>query len=110
MKVVELFEIDTWENKPETLDYLYKKQQSLVHHFQLFYAKIMEIHPTDKDLLWSTSTLLNLHAISTRDSKFLIDRFATLPCWKYVNIKSKWDKLLIAKQKYENAGGKYDNR
>lgn len=112
MKVLDLIENDEWTSKPITVQYLFKKQMAATHAFKVEVDKLLRTvstNPPAAGTFFKNSA--DLRAIS---------RWKTLPTMASgllqsnisvdglgSSLKAKYDKMLDAKYKYEEAGGKY---
>lgn len=111
MKVADLFETDEYDNQPETLDYLSRKQKSACHHYNIEVINLIKLNPDDRTLKrWVMSPRLS--SPETISAQNLWSLSEMVPQWtslldKYQSLKIKVDKLIKAKEAFEKAGGKY---
>lgn len=106
MKVRELVETDEWTNNSITLSYLYKKQASACHHFEILAKKVeginngqysglsIKLEACNSRSIFVEKMQRDIHALR-QEAAFLIEPF---------NVMVK------AKEAFEKAGGKYPSQ
>ena len=117
MKVRDLFENDWHDSEPTDMNTLYKAQVAACEHFLITLQHIMHRNPKATVLaqnVWQEDVIadfVNSGALFdySAGSMFLYrsdfnDIFSAFP-----KVKSVWNQMIQAKEKYESVGGRYHN-
>lgn len=102
MKISDLLENDEWTSQPTTLEFLFKKQQAATHAFTVEINKLMRQHPKDIDL-----RMLSQWKILATTSMGTISSNLNVSGLMFPTLEIKYDRMLDAKNQFEQAGGKY---
>lgn len=110
MKVIELFEIDEWTNKEETIEHLHKVQMARSFEFYLYTEHLCKIYK-HKGLIRSLEPLASLPSKQPGIWTSL-DIMANKILYGATNVENnkynkKYDRMIKAKEAYEKVGGKY---
>lgn len=100
VKVNDLLEND-WDNNPETLQFLRKKMLASCHRFVLQATKVGFYDP-------NKNFYFNLLSSQSSTSGMMRGLDGAVLGYANQNLKLRFDEMKIAKQEYEQAGGRYE--